>query len=131
VTLFLVGQGRALVDRTRPAAEWELDPSGFDDVWALRESGRLPEDAAWFCASEAAAVGTAQLLTEGDVGIVEDLGGHDADRVLTAVRRIRDVHAGEDVVLVGDGAAWNAVAATLAMPDVLVVAVRRAGPGGP
>ncbi|MCD4524803.1 histidine phosphatase family protein [Nocardioides sp. cx-173] len=169
MTLHLVRHGRPLVDRTRPAAEWELDPAGFDDVWALRESGRLPEDAAWFCSPEPKAVATAQLLTEGDVGIVEDLreqvrdstdwlDDHDAvvrlafaqpdrpahpgweplatcrDRTLTAVRRILDVHAGEDVVLVGHGTAWTLVVAgltgappdlvrwaALAMPDVLVV----------
>ncbi|MCD4536039.1 phosphoglycerate mutase family protein [Nocardioides sp. cx-169] len=169
MTLHLVRHGRPLVDRTRPAAEWELDPAGFDDIWALRESGRLPEDAAWFCSPEPKAVGTAQLLTEGDVGIVEDLreqvrnstdwlDDHDAvvrlafaepdrsahpgweplatcrDRIMTAVRRILDVHTGEDVVLVGHGTAWTlAVAeltgappdlerwAALAMPDVLAV----------
>jgi broad specificity phosphatase PhoE len=76
VTLFLVRHGRPLVDRDRPAAEWELDPAGFDDVWALRESGRLPEGALWFCSPEPKAVQTAQLLTEGEVGIVDGLREH-------------------------------------------------------
>nr|WP_227467170.1 histidine phosphatase family protein [Nocardioides lijunqiniae] len=166
--MFLVRHGRPLLQRGRPAAEWELDPAGFDDVWALRESGGLPERAAWFCSPEPKAVGTAQLLTEGDVGILDDLREHVRggdwiddvgavvrrafaepdlsahlgweplaacrDRVLPAVRRILDVHRGEDVVLVGHGTAWTLVDAaltgsdpdldrwaSLAMPDVLVV----------
>jgi len=172
VTLFLVRHGRSLVDRDLAAAEWELDPAGFDDVWALRESGRLPRAAVWFCSPEPKAVGTAQLLTEREVGIVDDLGEHERrttdwlgddrafeavvrrafahpdlsaypgwepltacrDRVVPAVRRILDVHAREDVVLVGHGTAWTLVVAeltasapdldrwaSLAMPDVIVV----------
>ncbi|MDP2772025.1 MAG: phosphoglycerate mutase family protein [Nocardioides sp.] len=141
MTLFLVRHGRPLVDRDRPAAEWELDPAGFDDVWALRESGRLPQRAAWFCSPEPKAVATAQLLTEGDVGIVDDLREHEhpsacRDRVVPAVRRILDVHSGEDVVLVGHGTAWTITVAeltgsapdldcwlSLATPDVLVVSI--------
>lgn len=71
MTLFLVRHGRPLVDTDRVAASWELDPAGFDDVWALRD--RLPHDAAWFSSPEPKAVGTAQLLTDGEVGVVEDL----------------------------------------------------------
>jgi len=59
-----------------PAHEWELDPAGFDDVWALRESGRLPERAVWFCSPEPKGVATAQLLTEGEVGVVDALREH-------------------------------------------------------
>ncbi|MCR6031805.1 hypothetical protein GGQ22_10155 [Nocardioides sp. zg-579] len=69
--LFLVRHGRPLVDRTRPAHTWELDPAGFDDVWALRD--RLPQGGTWFTSPEPKAVGTAQLLTEGEVGVVADL----------------------------------------------------------
>ncbi len=76
MTLHLVRHGRPLVDRGRPAAEWELDPGGFDDVWALRESGVLPRAAAWFTSPEPKAVQTAQLLTEGDVGILDGLREH-------------------------------------------------------
>ena len=170
MTLFLVRHGKSWRDSTRVPAAWELDPGGFDDVWALRESGRLPERAAWFCSPEPKAIGTAQLLTEGDVGVVEDLHEHVRettdwieefaevvrrafehpdtpaydgweplsacrDRVVPAVRRILGVHAGEDVVLVGHGTAWTLTVAeltgeppdlerwaSLAMPDVLVVA---------
>ena len=75
--LHLVRHGRPLVVAGVPAAEWELDPSGFDDVWALRTSGRLPERAAWFCSPEPKAIQTAQLLTEGDVGVVPDLREHE------------------------------------------------------
>jgi broad specificity phosphatase PhoE len=35
------------------------------------------------------------------------------DRVVTAVRRVLDVHAGEDVVLVGHGTAWTVLVAAL------------------
>ncbi len=46
--LYLVRHGRPLIDRSRPAHEWELDPAAYDGVWALRASGRLPDRAAWF-----------------------------------------------------------------------------------
>jgi broad specificity phosphatase PhoE len=77
--LHLVRHGRPLVVHDRPAATWELDPAGFDVVWSLRESGKLPEQAAWFSSPEPKAVGTAQLLTEGAVGIVDDLREHIRD----------------------------------------------------
>jgi broad specificity phosphatase PhoE len=147
------------------AAKWELDPAGFDDVWAL---GRLPGGAAWFCSPESKAVQTAQLLTEREVGVVPDLREQERteepvedfrgvvrravaapdepavpgwetvracrERVVPAVRRLLDAHAGQDVVLVGHGTAWTLVAAeltgrppdmdrweSLAMPDVITV----------
>jgi len=71
--LHLVRHGRPLVDRSRPAHEWELDPAAYDDIWALRESGRLPERAAWFSSPEPKALATAELLTDGDVGVVDGL----------------------------------------------------------
>jgi broad specificity phosphatase PhoE len=77
MTLFLVRHGRSLVDPDRPASEWELDPAGFDAVWELRASGRLPVRAAWFCSPEPKAQQTAQLLTDGDVGIVDELREHE------------------------------------------------------
>jgi broad specificity phosphatase PhoE len=56
------------------------------------------------------------------------------DRVVPAVRRILDVHGGDDVVLVGHGTAWTVLVAgltgrepdlgrweSLAMPDLIVV----------
>jgi broad specificity phosphatase PhoE len=76
VTLFLVRHGRPLVDRSRPAAEWELDPAAFDDVWALRSSGLLPVEATWCTSPEPKAVQTAQLLTDGEVGVVDGLREH-------------------------------------------------------
>jgi broad specificity phosphatase PhoE len=76
VTLFLVRHGRPLVDRDRPAHAWELDPASYDDIWALRESGRLPERAAWFSSPEPKALATAELLTDGEVGVVDGLGEH-------------------------------------------------------
>lgn len=158
-----------------PAHAWELDPSGFDNVWALRQSGRLPSDAVWFCSPEPKAVTTAQLLTEGEVGIVENLREHVRDtaewiedfqavvrrafaqphlsafpgwepltacreRIRLAVSGILDVHAGEDLVLVGHGTAWTLLAAALTgsepdldrwadlrMPDVIVVPLPAGG----
>ncbi|HET8971261.1 MAG TPA: histidine phosphatase family protein, partial [Candidatus Nanopelagicales bacterium] len=55
------------------AHAWELDPAGYDAVWALRESGRIPDGAAWFTSPEPKAVQTAQLLTDGEVAVVEAL----------------------------------------------------------
>ena len=152
-----------------PPHRWELDPAGFDDVWALRESGRLPVRATWFCSPEPKAIATAQLLTETDVGVLDelrehvrdtsvwiedfagtvraafarpDLSAYDGweplvdcrDRVVPAVRRVLDVHAGEDVVLVGHGTTWTVLVAALtggepdlarwerlAMPDLILV----------
>jgi broad specificity phosphatase PhoE len=77
--LYLVRHGRPLVDRSRPAREWELDPAAYDDVWALRSSGRLPDRAQWFCSPEPKAVATAQLLTDGEVGVVDGLREHVRD----------------------------------------------------
>jgi broad specificity phosphatase PhoE len=169
VTLYLVRHGRSAPVPGTPPHLWELDPEGFDDVWALRESGRLPPRATWFCSPEPKAVATAQLLTESDVGVLDDLREHVRDspvwiedfaatvrrafahpdlpaydgweplaacrdRVVATARRVLDVHAGEDVVLVGHGTAWTVLAAeltgaepdlvrweSLAMPDLIVV----------
>ncbi len=156
MTLHLVRHGRPLIDADRPAAQWDLDPLFYDDVWALRASGRLPRVASWFCSPEPKAQQTAQLLTDGAVGIVDELREHERglgllddfasvverafaepdvaavesweplsrcrDRLVPAVLRILDVHAGEDVVLVGHGTAWTVlVAALTAAPFDLVV----------
>ncbi|MFC6288476.1 histidine phosphatase family protein [Nocardioides sp. GCM10027113] len=77
--LHLVRHGRPLVRTGVPAHDWELDPTGFDDVWALRESGRLPGNALWFCSPEPKATQTAQLLTEVEVGVVDGLREHVRD----------------------------------------------------
>lgn len=167
--LHLVRHGRSLVDLARPAHEWDLDPAGFDDVWALREGGRLPQDATWFCSPEPKAVQTAQLLSDGDVAVVEGLREHRRDstqwhddfpavvrrafaepdraaapgweplarcreRVVTAVRALREEHPAGPLVLVGHGTAWTVLVSALtgrepdlaawerlAMPDVLTV----------
>ncbi len=74
--LHLVRHGMPILDPSRHAFEWELDPARFDDVWALRESGRLPQAARWFCSPEPKAIQTAQLLTDGEVAIVEGLREH-------------------------------------------------------
>ena len=168
MTLHLVRHGRPLVRRGVPAAQWDLDPESYDDVWALRASGRLPTAAAGFTSPEPKAVQTAQLLTDGEVGVLDEVREHERsgewlddftgavrrafehpeepaapgwepmavcrDRVVPAVRRVLDVHGGDDVVLVGHGTAWTVLVAdltgrppdlqrweSLAMPDVLTV----------
>ncbi|MGA8256007.1 MAG: histidine phosphatase family protein [Nocardioides sp.] len=72
--LHLVRHGRPLVDLALPAHEWELDPAGFDDVWALRE--RLPKVATWYSSPEPKAMQTASLLTDGPVGVIDGLREH-------------------------------------------------------
>jgi len=101
--LHLVRHGRPQVDRSRPAHEWELDPAAYDDIWALRESGQLPDRAAWFSSPEPKALATAELLTDGDVGVVDGLREH-----------------------VRDGAQWiedfdDAVRRAFAVPDAAAV----------
>ncbi|MCY7395628.1 MAG: phosphoglycerate mutase family protein [Nocardioides sp.] len=75
MTLFLVRHGLPLIEPGVAAARWELDPAGFDDVWALRD--RLPQGAAWCSSPEPKAIATAQLLTEGEVGVIDDLREHE------------------------------------------------------
>lgn len=77
MTLFLVRHGRPLLDPGTPACEWDLDPAAYDAVWALRSSGRLPTRAAWFTSPEPKAVQTAQLLTDAEVGVLDDLREHE------------------------------------------------------
>ncbi len=76
MALYLVRHGRPLVDTSVPAHSWDLDPQGYDDIWALRESGRLPARAAWFSSPEPKAIGTAALLTDAEVGVIDDLAEH-------------------------------------------------------
>ena len=73
MALHLVRHGGRCRARACPAREWELDPAGFDDVWALRESGRLPAPGGVVLLPEPKATQTAQLLTESDVGVLDDL----------------------------------------------------------
>jgi len=73
--LFLVRHGRPLIDRSKPAHRWPLDPSYADQVRALR--GRLPEHAWWYSSPEPKALGTAVLLTDDPVEVVDDLREHE------------------------------------------------------
>jgi broad specificity phosphatase PhoE len=73
--LHLVRHGRPLVDPTRPAHEWRLDPAYADDVRALRP--RLPRQAAWYSSPEPKEIGTARLLTDEPVEVVADLREHE------------------------------------------------------
>ncbi|WP_207081975.1 hypothetical protein [Nocardioides sp. S5] len=77
MTLHLVRHGRPAMTRGVPAAEWDLDAGAYDDVWALRASGRLPARAAWFTSPEPKAVQTAQLLTDAQVGVLPQLREHE------------------------------------------------------
>jgi broad specificity phosphatase PhoE len=72
--LYLVRHGRPAIDRSRPAHEWPLDPAYADDVRALRP--RLPQHAAWYSSPEPKAIGTARLLTDEAVEVVDDLREH-------------------------------------------------------
>ena len=121
MALFLVRHGRPAPRPGVPAHEWELDPAGFDDVWALRESGRLPALATWFCSPEPKATATAQLLTETEVGVVEGLREHirtSADRVEDFAGAVTRAFAEPDVSAY-DG--WEPLAACR---DRVVRAVR-------
>lgn len=73
--LFLVRHGRPLVDRSRPAHEWPLDPAYADDVRALLP--RLPRRAAWYSSPEPKAIETSRLLTHERVEVVDDLREHE------------------------------------------------------
>ncbi|HET7430402.1 MAG TPA: histidine phosphatase family protein [Nocardioides sp.] len=72
--LYLVRHGRPAIDRSRPAHEWPLDPAYAGDVRALRP--RLPQHAAWYSSPEPKAIGTARLLTDEAVEVVDDLREH-------------------------------------------------------
>lgn len=71
--LHLVRHGRPIVVEGLLPSAWELDPDGFDEVWALRRSGRLPEHARWFSSPEPKALATAHLLTDTEVAVVDGL----------------------------------------------------------
>ncbi len=70
--LWLVRHGRPLVDPGQPAAAWALAPWAGAEVAALRPE--LPTGAAWYCSPEPKASGTARLLTDEPVEVVDDLG---------------------------------------------------------
>jgi broad specificity phosphatase PhoE len=74
--LFLVRHGQPRVEPGLEPSAWELDPGGFDDVWALRASGRLPQQARWYSSPEPKALATAHLLTDTEVGVVDGLREH-------------------------------------------------------
>ena len=119
MTLHLVRHGRPLIDPQRAASEWELDPEGFDDVWALRD--RLPSRASWFCSPEPKAQETAQLLTDGDVGIIDELREHEraAGWLDDFADRVRAAFAEPELVA---APGWEPMASLAAR---LVPAVRR------
>ena len=121
MVLHLVRHGRPLLDDSVPAADWDLDPASYDDVWALRSSGRLPTRAAWFTSPEPKARQTAALLTDGEVGVLDDLREHErsAGWVDDFPAAVRSAFARPDVPAV-DG--WEPLSACR---DRVTRAVRR------
>ncbi len=121
MTLHLVRHGRPAMTPGVPAAEWDLDPEAYDDVWALRASGRLPARAAWFTSPEPKAVQTAQLLTDAQVGVLPDLHEHErtGERVEDFHGAVRRAFARPDEPAV---AGWEPLAACRGR---VVPAVRR------
>jgi broad specificity phosphatase PhoE len=79
----------------RAASYWPLDPEGYDEILALRDSGRLPLGARWFTSPEPKAIATGRLLHMGRLtvvpGIEEQHRGdtwiEDPDEFRTVVRR--------------------------------------------
>ena len=119
--LFLVRHGRPRIERGLLPSAWELDPAGFDEVWELRASGRLPRRARWFSSPEPKALATAHLLTDGEVGVVDGL----REQVRDSADWIEDFEAtvrrafAEPEVPAHDG--WEPLAATR---DRVVATVR-------
>ena len=77
--LYLVRHGRPLVDRSPARARVGARPRGVRRHLGAPRSGRLPERAAWFSSPEPKALATAELLTDGDVGVVDGLREHVRD----------------------------------------------------
>ncbi|MGH3509861.1 MAG: histidine phosphatase family protein [Nocardioidaceae bacterium] len=71
--LHLVRHGRPLMMADRGADDWALDPAGYDDVVALRDSGRLPIGARWYTSPEPKAITTARLLHLGRLTVAPPL----------------------------------------------------------
>jgi broad specificity phosphatase PhoE len=71
--LTLVRHGRSAVVPAVPPDRWELAPDAADGLAALRASGLLPADAAWYSSPEPKAVATAAALTDLPVALVDDL----------------------------------------------------------
>lgn len=75
--LHLVRHGRPVVEPSRAARHWELDPAGLGAIDALRVSGRLPRGAAWFSSPEPKVLDTARGLADGEVAVVDELREHE------------------------------------------------------
>lgn len=75
--LWLVRHGQPLIDRSRPAHDWPLDPDHVFAVDAMR--ARLPSGAAWFSSPEPKAHQTALRLADRPVTVVDELREHRRD----------------------------------------------------
>ncbi len=65
------------MDPAQAPARWPLDPAYADGVRALQPD--LPAGAAWFSSPEPKARRTAELLTDVEVSLVDDLREHERD----------------------------------------------------
>jgi broad specificity phosphatase PhoE len=73
--LHFVRHGRPAIDPDVPAHEWSLDPAYVGDVRAL--GSHLPRHPRWFSSPEPKALGTARLLTEEPVSVVDEPREHE------------------------------------------------------
>lgn len=128
-TLWLIRHGRPRIDPKVPPHAWLLAPDSAGIV-ALRD--QLPSTATWLSSPEPKALGTARLLTDGSVTVVDDLREavrparwfDDASDFESVVRRsvlVPDVPA-------ADG--WEPVSATRARVDAAVGELLAAHPDG-
>ncbi|MBA2456139.1 MAG: histidine phosphatase family protein [Nocardioidaceae bacterium] len=69
-TLWLVRHGQPRIDPQAPPHVWPLGPD-TDEITALRD--HLPSGAAWYSSPEPKALGTARVLTDQAVTVVDDL----------------------------------------------------------
>jgi broad specificity phosphatase PhoE len=88
-TLTLVRHGRPAIDTGQPANRWPLAPDAHDEVRALAPVGA--PDARWYSSPEPKALGTARLLTDAPVAVVDDL--REAGRTAVWVPERDDFHA--------------------------------------
>lgn len=128
-TLWLIRHGRPRIDPLEPPDAWPLEPDG-GAVAALRE--HLPRHAVWYSSPEPKAVGTARLLTAGQVVVVDDL-----REAVRPARWLDDASAFEAVVrrslLVPDVPAadgWEPASATRARVEAAVRALLAIHDGG-
>jgi broad specificity phosphatase PhoE len=85
--LHLVRHGQPEIRQQLPAHEWKLSPNARQQLLALRESGVVPADAAWFSSPEPKAMDTARFLGNGAITSVEGF----REQVRSAIRLDNEV----------------------------------------